>query len=321
MSEHPWHNALRPSAFDDPIIAPTFNIQALQRVWAKADRPHVYGLFGPPGCGKTTTARILANALREEFRQRQGDPTAAIQVHEVNVADDNGVAFARALVEKMLLRSPCPVVWILDEVHQLTAEAQNVLLKTLEEPPAFAYFFLATTDAQKLKPAVLSRCHTINFTTLVRPSWYAWAKAICLHVGVNIPSPEILAKMFDSGGGHPRKLVQLLQTYAQTGELQDSIDIEGTISVPEIAKVLLIHGQLKPILAMLKEGTWDPEKLRRSIQGYVSAVLLNSTTSADLFRAKGILSAFVQGPQFYDRASFLVALVNAWEATGTNKPV
>lgn len=313
--QQPWHVALRPSALDSPGMAPTFNVSMLKQMWAKPDRPHVWGLFGPPGCGKTTTARILADMVRLEFAAEQQDPDAMVQLHEVNVADDNGVAFARALAEKMMLRSPRPVIWILDEVHQLTPEAQNVLLKLLEEPPAFAYFFLATTDAQKLKPAVLSRCCVIQFVPLIKPAWMTWARTICQHKGHDVPNPDMLTAMFERSNGSPRKLLQMLQIFVTTGHLQEPPDMEGEVSVPDLAKILLYHGKWTQAALMLKAGGWDPERLRRSIMGYLAAVLLGASNPTDLFRARAALLPFTQGQQFYDRASFLCACVAAWEAT------
>lgn len=151
---------------------------------AKADRlAHAYLFYGPRGTGKTTTARILAKIANCETRTNDkkfhdlGEPCNhcrpcleidsghALDVVEIDAASNRGIDEMRSLKEGIKL-SPTSYrykVYIIDEAHQLTKEAANALLKTLEEPPEHAIFILATTEYDKLPATIVSRTQRFNF--------------------------------------------------------------------------------------------------------------------------------------------------------------
>jgi len=139
---------------------------------------HAYLFSGPRGTGKTSTARILAKALNCE-RPLDGEPCgvcdscvditrgASFDVHELDAASNNGVDAMRDLVARASLATPGRwKVYIVDEVHMLSASASNALLKTLEEPPDHVVFVLATTDPQKVLPTIRSRTQHYEFHLL-----------------------------------------------------------------------------------------------------------------------------------------------------------
>jgi len=140
---------------------------------------HAYFFSGPRGAGKTSAARILARVANcEKNRKKLSEPCnecaacrsirqgSAVDVLEIDAASNRGIDDVRELKEKIRL-SPAQLpmkVYIIDEVHMMTTEAFNALLKTLEEPPAHAMFILCTTEAHKVPETIVSRCVKINFT-------------------------------------------------------------------------------------------------------------------------------------------------------------
>ncbi|EKD79810.1 MAG: DNA polymerase III subunit gamma and tau, partial [uncultured bacterium] len=140
---------------------------------------HAYLLTGPRGSGKTSTARVLARIVNcERNGKKLGEPCnkcpacesilqgSALDVIEIDAASNRGIDDIRDLKEKIRL-APAYLrtkVYIIDEVHMLTTEAFNALLKTLEEPPSHSLFILCTTEAHKVPETIISRCVQIQFT-------------------------------------------------------------------------------------------------------------------------------------------------------------
>ena len=153
-------------------------VRALQNAVRGGTEGHAYLFSGPRGTGKTSTARILAKALNCENLQ-DGEPCCecgscleieagrSFDLFELDAASNNGVDAIRDLIERSVVGSPGRnKVYILDEVHMLSAAASNALLKTLEEPPEHVCFVLATTDPQKVLPTISSRTQHFEFQLL-----------------------------------------------------------------------------------------------------------------------------------------------------------
>lgn len=151
----------------------------LKTVLSSGQTPHALLFSGPKGTGKTSAARIVAKALNCEKRSaKSSEPCNTcetcvsitegrnLDVLEIDAASNRGIDEIRNLKETIRL-SPTSArlkVYIIDEVHMLTTEAFNALLKTLEEPPGHAVFILATTEPEKLLPTIISRCVKFDFT-------------------------------------------------------------------------------------------------------------------------------------------------------------
>src|SRR5262245_59870213 len=167
----------RPLTFD-AVVGQAPIVRTLQNALAQERIAHAYLFAGPRGVGKTTTARLLAMGVNCERAQVGGAvPCAAcepcrevaagraLDVLEIDGASNRGIDEVRALREKARY-APARgrrKVYIIDEVHMLTEPAFNALLKTLEEPPAHVVFVLATTEARRLPPTILSRCQRFDF--------------------------------------------------------------------------------------------------------------------------------------------------------------
>jgi DNA polymerase III subunit gamma/tau len=165
---------------------------------------HAYLFCGPRGTGKTSTARILAKAINCPH-QSGGEPCNAcelcmsitegrsLDVIEIDAASNRGIEDIRSLREKIDY-APSQAkykVYIIDEVHMLTEFACNALLKTLEEPPAHAIFILATTEAHKILPTIISRCQRFDFQRLSQKAITGKLDSICQKEEVNIDAKSL----------------------------------------------------------------------------------------------------------------------------------
>ncbi|MCU0337206.1 MAG: DNA polymerase III subunit gamma/tau, partial [Sediminibacterium sp.] len=138
---------------------------------------HAFLFCGPRGVGKTTCARILAKTINCENRTEEGEACntcnscvsfeagTSLNIHELDAASNNSVEDIRSLVEQVRFAPQAGKykVYIVDEVHMLSSAAFNAFLKTLEEPPSYAIFILATTEKHKILPTILSRCQIFDF--------------------------------------------------------------------------------------------------------------------------------------------------------------
>ncbi|HJY22672.1 MAG TPA: DNA polymerase III subunit gamma/tau, partial [Hanamia sp.] len=154
---------------------------------------HAFLFCGPRGVGKTTCARILAKTINCKNRTEDGeacnvcnscisfDNGTSLNIHELDAASNNSVDDIRALVDQVRFAPQAGKykVYIVDEVHMLSSSAFNAFLKTLEEPPPFAIFILATTEKHKILPTILSRCQIFDFKRITNQDTVAHLQEIC----------------------------------------------------------------------------------------------------------------------------------------------
>lgn len=197
---------------------------ALKNALTKKQVSHAYIFTGPKGSGKTTTARILAKALNCENLGKDGEPCNEcssckavnegrfLDLMEIDGASNRGIDDIRDLREKIKLAPAAGryKVYIIDEVHMLTSEAFNAMLKTLEEPPAHAVFILATTEYQKITDTIKSRCQVIRFRRGKKADLITKLSLICKKEGVSV-SAENLARIADLSEGGYRNAETLLE--------------------------------------------------------------------------------------------------------------
>lgn len=154
---------------------------------------HAFLFCGPRGVGKTTCARILAKTINCENRTSDGeacnvcnscvsfDNGTSLNIHELDAASNNSVDDIRSLVDQVRFAPQAGKykVYIVDEVHMLSTAAFNAFLKTLEEPPPFAIFILATTEKHKILPTILSRCQIFDFKRITNQDTVEHLQEIC----------------------------------------------------------------------------------------------------------------------------------------------
>jgi DNA polymerase-3 subunit gamma/tau len=272
----------RPQSFDE-IVGNQSVVGSLQALVAKVDPPHAYLLLGPTGCGKTTIGRILMTELGCHF-----DDT-----REIDTADFRGIETARTIrhnAHYKALRGERRA-WLIDECHKLTNDAQNALLKGLEDPPPHCYYILCTTDPDKLLDTIRGRCsiHSVRPLTIPQmvgllgkvsakekaPLSRKVLNAIALKAAIQTGDKE------DSAECYPRHALQILeQVIVASPEDQLKIVEEASdlvASADKLVNELLKKSGWKAITNILKDiKDDDVERLRRGVLGYCNGALMRS---------------------------------------------
>lgn len=227
----PLYRKYRPQSFAD-MVGQEAIVQTLGNAINLNKVAHAYLFCGPRGTGKTSTARIFAKSLNCE----RGPTVApcqqcascvgiangnALDVIEFDAASNNGVADARELIENCQYSSMTGrfKVYIIDEVHMLTPQAFNALLKTLEEPPANVIFIFATTEAHKVLPTIISRCQRFDFNRITTENIVSRLQFIAERESISIDAEALLSIARHARGGL-RDAVGLLDQVAVLGRAQ-----------------------------------------------------------------------------------------------------
>lgn len=171
---------------------------------------HAFLFCGPRGVGKTTCARILAKTINCEAPNGDGEACnqchscvsfnegSSLNIHELDAASNNSVDDIRALVEQVRFAPQAGKykVYIVDEVHMLSTSAFNAFLKTLEEPPPYAIFILATTEKHKILPTILSRCQIFDFKRITTEDTVEHLEEICQKESItaDLPALQVIAQ-------------------------------------------------------------------------------------------------------------------------------
>jgi len=214
----------RPQLFAD-IVDQTHIVQTLENQVKMHKVAHAYLFNGPRGVGKTTSARILAKAINCEHRKdTESEPcnscnscteistSHSIDVIEIDAASHTGVDNVRQNIIENAQFKPTKSkykVFIIDEVHMLSTAAFNALLKTLEEPPNYIVFVLATTDPQKLPATIISRCQRFTFSKVAPDAMKKHLQAIAKKEGVTIDE-NVVARIVIKSEGCARDAISLL---------------------------------------------------------------------------------------------------------------
>lgn len=194
----------RPIRFEE-VVGQEHVSQTLKNALKNDHLAHAFLFCGPRGVGKTTCARILAKVLNCQNLGTDYEPcntcdsckafndNSSFNITELDAASNNSVEHIRALIEQVRFQPQQGKykVFIIDEVHMLSQQAFNAFLKTLEEPPSYAIFILATTEKHKIIPTILSRCQIFDFKRIQVPAMVKHLEQICSEEGINA-EPEAL---------------------------------------------------------------------------------------------------------------------------------
>lgn len=248
MSEH--YKALtrkyRPVTFDD-IVSQQHVSSTLKNAIETNRLSHAYLFCGPRGVGKTTMARVLARTINEVEDTVDGEAlNQTLNIIEVDAASNNKVEDAHRIRESVRIppQSGKYKIFIIDEVHMLTKQAFNALLKTLEEPPAHAIFIFATTEPHKVLPTILSRVQRFDFKPISVSEIVERLKMVCEDENITIDdeSLHILARKAD---GALRDALGLLdQIIAFCGTTISGEQLQQTLNVVGIDRLFELTGYI-----------------------------------------------------------------------------
>lgn len=214
------------SADFDQVIGQDHVTKTLQAAMKKGQISHAYLFTGPRGVGKTSVARILAKRVNKISDDT--DMSSVLDVVEIDAASNRGIDEIRSLREKI---SAAPTslkykVYIIDEVHMLTKEAFNALLKTLEEPPSHAIFILATTEAHKLPDTVISRTQRFDFHPIGHTDIINHLENIAKKEKINVTKGSLKIIATSSQGGFRDAISLLDQLSAFEGKIDENLVYE-----------------------------------------------------------------------------------------------
>src|SRR5713226_2118493 len=255
MTSQSLYRKWRSQTFDD-LVGQEPIIRTLKNALKSDNVKHAYLFTGPRGTGKTSTARLLAKTVNCS-NPKDGEPCNECQqcreitagnsfnVIEIDAASNRGIDNIRDLREKVMVPPSTGKykVYVLDEAHMLTTEAFNALLKTLEEPPDYIIFVLATTDVHKMLPTVLSRCQRFDFKRLTTRHIVEHLNFVAgqEHIKIERTAAELIARA--AAGGMRDALSLLDQAIAYSGNEISLAQVQAMLGVadPRAVQKLVSH--------------------------------------------------------------------------------
>lgn len=289
----------RPESFDG-IFGNKQILESLRSVLERKSPPSTYLFTGPGGTGKTTLARILAKELGcsdQDFR-------------EINASDDTGIDNIRKIRDGLQfapLHGDKKCI-LLDEAHMLSKNSQEALLKILEEPPAYVYIMICTTNPEALKHTFKRRCHQYELEPLRPPEISALLKKTLVQEKIQ-PSKfpravaELIIDLADGSAGQAMKLLDMVIDMKNADNMISTLNGAGVSSnnkeVIDLCRLLIDRNMNKRtrwmrISEMLKEFKTDGENARRPILGYLQTVLLGCKTIEEGENIARIMANFTE---------------------------
>jgi DNA polymerase III subunit gamma/tau len=265
------------------------------------DMPRSILLYGESGCGKTTIARIIANAVGN------------CSIEELNSADFNGIDTIRQMNEDVLYLDfgKDYKVFIIDEAHRLSAQAQDAMLKTLEDGPKHCFFIICTTDAHKIKKAIKTRCLKYEVETLSPKQIKRQLEVISKKEGVEVDE-EVMNTITTQASGSMREGITLFESVFKLKDKDNQLKVLKTTKKAEdngkkLCYLLLSNKgtKIQEVINIAKQMEEDIETIRYNVLGYACKVIESRCSD----RALVVCEAFSK--EFKHKADLYLAIANS----------
>ncbi len=274
----------RSRSFDD-VVGQDHIVRTLKNAIKTGRISHAYLFTGPRGVGKTSVARILAHEVNG---LTYDDESIHLDIIEIDAASNRRIDEIRDLRERVRIAptSAKYKVYIIDEVHMLTREAFNALLKTLEEPPAHCIFILATTESHKLPETIISRTQRFEFKPLSSASAAKHLGDIAKREKINV-SAEALNLLGEFGNGSFRDSISYLDQLSSLGKRITEDDVRSILGLPALKSVdelleLIASGDSPKLLSSLiriEEQGVNPTAIAAALSAKLRHQALSSSIS------------------------------------------
>ncbi|QYR10031.1 DNA polymerase III subunit gamma/tau [Prevotella sp. Rep29] len=285
----------RPMTFDS-VVGQEALTTTLKNAVKSGKLAHAYLFCGPRGVGKTTCARIFAKAINCSNPTADGEACGECEscqafnngrsynIFELDAASNNGVDQMKTLMEQT--RIPPQIgkykVFIIDEVHMLSAAAFNSFLKTLEEPPSYVIFILATTEKHKILPTIISRCQIFDFDRMTVPNIIAHLKQVAEKEGITYEEEAlgIIAEKADGGMRDALSIFDQVASYSQGNiTLEKVIEDLNVLESDNHFRIidLALENKVSDIMLLLNDiinKGFDPGHLINGLAAHVRNVMM-----------------------------------------------
>lgn len=300
----------RPKSLKE-VVGQEHVTETLEKALKQGRISHAYLFTGPRGVGKTSIARILAHEINELPYE---DDTQHIDIIEIDAASNRRIDEIRELRDKVYVAptSAKYKVYIIDEVHMLTREAFNALLKTLEEPPAHVVFILATTDAHKLPETIVSRTQRFGFKPADKTKVFDLLEKLAKEEGISADKAA-LELLSAQGQGSFRDSVSLLDQASSQGEKLTEESVRQLLGVPSTQAIesllsSLISGDGAGLASnldnMINQG-FHATAIAKQLGELIRQQLLNNELRLSSDVAMELLAQLIETPAAYSPERFL----------------
>lgn len=305
----------------DEIIGQEHITDTLKQAIKSGRISHAYLLTGPRGVGKTSVARILAHEINN---LPYTDDSMHIDIIEIDAASNRRIDEIRELRDKVYIAptSAKYKVYIIDEVHMLTKEAFNALLKTLEEPPAHVVFILATTDSHKLPETIISRTQRFTFKPVDKQDVVKHLKFIAEQESINI-SDEALEILAEHGEGSFRDSISLFDQASNGNKKIESEDVLELLGIPSMQAITELAqkikgdssvGEISRSLTALYDQGFQAVAIAKQLSKLLRSSLINSKPIIDIKQTLELLAKLVDVAASYDPERYLEIVLLSYAA-------